>query len=157
MLWLTQGSQEEFHVVHDPAIMGHGDGWDSSSWKWWSTRGVSSVAGNFLASIKTWWLAHHKVTKSVVRCRPSMVHMLSLCFLKKQYFVAFGRMKSLLEGSVSSLICSTLGELVHKLLLGFSEGGRSWGAHSLNPVASSKLVLLRIHAFLFFLILHFLP
>ena len=102
-------------------------------------------------------LAAHKLTQSVVRCHLGKVHMLLLSFLKKQYFAAFGRMKSLLEGSVSSLICSTLGELVHKLLWGFSEGGSGSGAHSLNPVDSGKVVLLRIPAFLFFLSLHFLP
>ena len=31
VLWLTQGSQEEFHAVRDPAIMGHGDGRDYST------------------------------------------------------------------------------------------------------------------------------
>ena len=86
-------------------------------------------------------LATHKSTQWVVRCRPSMVHMLSLCFLKKEYFTAFGRMKSLLESSVSSLFYSMLGRLVQKLLWGFSEGGSGTGAHSPNPIASCKLVV----------------
>ena len=94
-------------------------------------------------------LTTHKFTQSVVRCRPGMVHMLSLCFLKKQYFVAFGRMKILLEGSVSSLFYSTLGILVQKLLWVFSEGGSGTGAQ----VSWS---LLRLPAFLFSC-LHFVP
>ena len=73
-------------------------------------------------------LAAHKFTQSAVRCRLGMVHMLSLCFLKKKYFVGFGRMKSLLEGSVCSLFYSTLGRLVQKLLWVFSEGGSRTGA-----------------------------
>ena len=94
-------------------------------------------------------LAAHKFTQSAVRCRLGMVHMLSLCFLKKQYFVVFGRMKSLLEGSVSSLFYSTLGRLVQKLLWVFSEGGSSTGAQV-------SWLLLRLPAFLFSC-LHFLP
>ena len=94
-------------------------------------------------------LAAHKFTQSAVRCRLGMVHMLSLCFLKKQCLVAFGRMKSLLEGFVSSFFYSMLGRLVQKLLWVFSEGGSGTGAQ----VSWS---LLWLPAFLFSC-LHFVP